>query len=206
MGRKIGILGGTFNPIHNGHLSLGECALNQLNLDEIWFMPSGQTNLKKGLYVLPGSDRAALILHAIEGKEKFHFSDLELKRPGTTYTYETLSELKIMYPEYEFYFILGADCLFSIERWMEPAIIMSQAVLVSAVRGEADKASLEKQAEYLESKFNAKIKLLDFNKDDVSSSEIRNRIVHGKSIEHLVPPSVAKYIQTHYCYQRMDQQ
>lgn len=205
MGRKIGILGGTFNPIHNGHLALGECALKQLDLDEIWFMPSGQTNLKKGLYILPGSDRQALILLAIEGNKNFHFSDIELKRPGITYTYETLTELKKLYPEHEFYFILGADCLFSIEKWVEPSIIMSHSVLVSAVRGDADKISLQKQAEYLEAKFNATIKLLDFPKEDISSSDIRARIANNEPIDHLVPANVAKYIQAHYCYQRMDQ-
>lgn len=205
MGRKIGILGGTFNPIHNGHLALGECALKQLGLDEIWFMPSGQTNLKKGLYILPGSDRQALILLAIEGNKNFHFSDIELKRPGITYTYETLTELKKLYPEYELHFILGADCLFSIEKWVEPSIIMSHAVLVSAVRGDADKISLQKQAEYLESKFNATIKLLDFPKEDISSSDIRARIANNEPIDHLVPANVAKYIRAHYCYQRMDQ-
>ena len=204
MGLKIGILGGTFNPIHNGHLSLGECALMQLGLDELWFMPSGQTNLKKGLYILPGQDRAALIKLSIKNHEKFFFSDIELNRPGITYTYETLTELKALYPENEFYFILGADCLFSIEKWKEPAIIMQNAVLVSAIRGSADKDALYNQAKYLEDKFNATIMLLDFPKEDVSSSEIRERIANHQSIEHLVPESVAKYIQTHSCYKRMD--
>lgn len=204
MGLKIGILGGTFNPIHNGHLALGECALTQLGLDEIWFMPSGKTNLKKGLYILPGSDRANLIKLSIENNEKFFFSDIELNRPGTTYTYETLTDLKDAYPEHEFFFILGADCLFSIEKWVQPSIIMKHAVLVSAIRGSADKEALSVKAKYLEEKFNAKIILLDFPKDDVSSSEIRDRISKHQNIEHLVPKSVANYIETHGCYARMD--
>lgn len=206
MGRKIGILGGSFNPIHNGHLALAECALKQLILDEIWFMPSGQTNLKKNLYMLPGPHRQELILLAMKGKDNFFFSDIELKRPGITYTYETLSELRNQYPEDEWYFILGADCLFSIEKWMKPDHIMANAILVSAVRGDADKKALEKQAAYLRTKFHAQIILLDFPKEDISSSEIRERIRLGQSIQGLVPDNVAEYLQKNSCYQRIENQ
>ena len=200
MGRKIGLLGGTFNPIHNGHLALGECALQQLSLDEIWFMPSNRTNLKKELNILSGENRQRLIELAISGRKKFYLSDIELKRPGTTYTFETLQELKALYPQDEFFFILGADCLFSIEKWMQPEQIMANAILVSAVRGDADKESLYQQASYLQEKYDAKILLLNFPKEDISSSEIRTRILQNKSIEDYVPHTVAEYIQKHSYY------
>lgn len=200
MGRKIGILGGTFNPIHNGHLALAECALEQLSLDEIWFMPSNQTNLKKGLYILPGEARKVLIELAICDKERFRLSDMELKREGITYTFETLCELRSLYPEDAFYFILGADCLFSIEKWMQPMQIMSNATLVSAIRGDADKDALNMQANYLRQTYLAQIILLDFPKEDISSSEIRSMISQNKSISDYVPDNVAEYIQKHSYY------
>lgn len=200
MKRKIGILGGTFNPIHNGHILLGKKALSELKLDQIWIMPSGQTNLKKDLYILPKEERQKLVELAIEDYPDFFLSDIELNRPGITYTYETLMELKTLYPEDEFYFILGADCLFSIEKWMKPEIIMSHAVLASATRGEKDLEDLKAKSEYLAKKFDAKIILLPFSKIDISSSEIRDKINKDESIDHLVPKKVLEYINKNHLY------
>ena len=204
MSRKIGILGGTFNPIHNGHILLGEVAHKQLHLDQIWFMPSGQTNLKKDLYILSKEHRRNLILLSIEEYPYFYLSDLELNRAGTTYTYETLLELKQLYPEDSFYFILGADCLFSIEKWKEPSKIMSQATLVSAIRGDSNICELNEQANYLKDKFGAQIKLLKFDKIDISSSKVRAKIKNNEPLSGMVPDKVADYIYKHHLFEGIE--
>lgn len=204
MGRKIGILGGTFNPIHNGHILLGQVALKQLNLDEIWFMPSGQTNLKRNLYILSKEHRRNLILLSIEEYPNFYLSELELNRAGTTYTYETLMELKKLYPQDLFYFILGADCLFSIEKWKEPSKIMSQAILVSAIRGDSNINELSAQAKYLINKYGASIELLKFDKINISSTEIRTKIFNNEPLSGMVPEKVADYIYEHHLFKGIE--
>lgn len=204
MERRIGILGGTFNPIHNGHISLAQTALKELNLDLIWFMPSGQTNLKKEKYILPAKERATLIELAIEKMDFFELSTIEIERPGITYTFETLLQLEKMFPKDSFFFILGADCLFSIEKWKEPSIIMSKTTLVSAIRGEDDISSLKKQAEYLTQKYNAQIYLLNFPAITVSSTEIRSKIANNESVKGLIPNDVEEYIKKHFLYKGME--
>lgn len=195
MGRKIGILGGTFNPIHNGHIELAQAALNQLHLDLIWFMPSGQTNLKKELYILPAKERIELIRLAINDYPNFELSQIEIQRPGITYTFETLLQLEEMFPKDELYFILGADCLFSIEKWKEPAIIMQKTILVSAVRGIQNMEELTIQADYLKNKYSARIELLEFQANGISSTQIRAKIAGGEPVEDFLPSKVAKYIK-----------
>ncbi|MBQ7358715.1 MAG: nicotinate-nucleotide adenylyltransferase [Lachnospiraceae bacterium] len=204
MERRIGILGGTFNPIHNGHISLAQTALKELDLDTIWFMPSGQTNLKKEMFILPAKARSTLIELAIEKFDSFKLSTIEIERSGITYTFETLLQLEEMFPEDSFFFILGADCLFSIEKWKEPTIIMDKTTLVSAVRGEDDISSLKRQADYLRQKYNAQIHLLNFPAITVSSTEIRSKIANNESVKGLIPIEVEEYIKEHFLYKGME--
>ena len=147
---KIGILGGTFDPIHNGHLALGKQAYEQFSLDEIWFMPSGHPPHKKGRLVTEGKEREDMVKLAIASVPYFVYSDFELKREGNTYTAQTLSLLKEVYPQHEFYFIIGADSLYEIEQWYHPEMVMKQAVLLVAARSyEKDHPDFEKQVKYL---------------------------------------------------------
>ena len=115
--RKIGILGGTFNPIHIGHLMLSEWAMDAAGLDEIWMIPAGQPYKKAEETILPGQERLHMVELAVLGNKRISCLDLEIKRKGYTYTYETLEELKSRFYDAEYYFILGADCLFSLEEW-----------------------------------------------------------------------------------------
>lgn len=199
-GKKTGIMGGTFNPPHNGHLELAKAAKEQLHLDEILFMPSGQSYMKQTEKIVSKEDRFNMVCAAIEKYPDYLVSDMEILREGNTYTYETLEQLKKEFPEKSFYFILGADCLYSIDKWREPERIFSSCTLISAVREHVTKQELKQQCTYLEQEFDAKIVLLDFEEMDISSTDIREDVRLGKDISEKVPKEVADYIATHYLY------
>ncbi len=199
---KIGIMGGTFDPIHNGHLMLGRQALREYELDQIWFMPSGQPPHKKDHRVTDAHIRCDMVRLALRGQPNFVFSDFEIKRPGNTYTAQTLMLLHQEYPEHQFYFIVGADSLFEIERWYEPERIMSQTVILVAGREyEGIHRSLKQQIRYLEAKYGARIHLLHCREMDVSSEEIRSLVADGGSAKPFVPGAVYAYLKKNHLYQ-----
>lgn len=131
---RIGIMGGTFDPIHNGHLMLGRQAYREYHLDRVWYMPSGQPPHKKGNHVTPAADRCAMVSLALEREEGLFLSEFETSRGGTTYTATTLSLLCGEHPGDEFYFIIGADSLYEIESWYHPERILAMAGLLVAPR------------------------------------------------------------------------
>ena len=198
---KIGILGGTFDPIHNGHLALGKQAYEQFGLDEIWFMLSGHPPHKMGRLVTEGKEREDMVKLAIASVPYFVYSDFELKREGNTYTAQTLTLLKEAYPQHEFYFIIGADSLYEIEQWYHPELVIKQTVLLAAARPyEKEHPNFEKQVKYLQEKFDARIGVIRFEEMDVSSRQIRKAVALGQSIKDLVPGPVAGYIRIHGLY------
>jgi len=192
--KKIGIMGGTFNPIHNGHLLLAQWALEAEQLDEIWFMPTGISYSKEYFNVLPGEERLRMVELAIEDNSYFSVSDLELRRDGYTYTYETLEALKSYHPDDDFYFIMGADCLYTFENWKKPEYILQNCTLLAAVRGDVVWEDLELKKNDLVERLGGKIKLFPFINYEISSTEIRNRIKTNKEIRYLVPEAVREYI------------
>lgn len=195
--RKIGILGGTFNPIHIGHLMLAEWALDEIGLDQVWMVPTGMPYMKDSQEVLPGPERLHMTRLAVEDNPRLKCLDIEVRRAGRTYSYETLEELGRQYPTDRFFFIVGADCLFTIESWKEPERIFGSSVLVAAVRGEQDFSEMEEKKKALEGKFRAGqgILLLPFPRLSVSSTEIRERVQRGRSVKYLVPDRVLEYIR-----------
>ena len=198
--KKIGIMGGTFNPIHYGHLILAEEARIYCGLDMILFMPSGQSYMKNAEEIVANQFRLTMTGLAIEENKYFQLSTLETDRKGATYTYETLSILKNIYPECEFYFILGADNLFTIENWKHPQKIFDSCKIVAAVRGNKDIQSVEQKAEELSIKYKSDILLLPSRNIEISSTDIRKRLYEGKSIRYLVPDKVYQYIQDNKLY------
>lgn len=201
MKKKIGVLGGTFNPIHMGHLILAESAYEEFELDEILFVPTGITNLKDPSVILDKKTRITLTGEAIGESNHFALSTIETDRPGTSYTYETLELLNKEYPNSEFYLIIGADSLFQIEQWKRPADIMKNAVILAAKRKGSTTQELLDKIEEIKVKYNADIRLLPCTYIDISSTEIRDRIKAGKSIRYLVPQVTEKYIKKHHLYE-----
>lgn len=193
--KKVGILGGTFNPIHMGHLLLAEYVKDELSLDEIWFMPTGKSYMKSKQDTLPSVERFHMVELAIEGNSDFFCNDTEMKRSGSTYTYETLYELKAKYSDHEFYFISGADCLFGIENWRHPELIFERCILVTAAREDVSMDEMIQKKEELSQKYHAKIILLPFMDIPISSTLVRSRIQMNKSIRYLVPEKVYNYIK-----------
>ena len=144
---KIGLVGGTFDPIHKGHVLLGQTAREQFALDEIWFLPAGQPYFKEGKSISSRLARLAMTRRAVAPLPWARVCDMELKREGRTYTFETVEELNAAYPAHEFSFIFGADCLDQLENWKEPRRILAGAEIIAAGRGRgADYAAMEEKA------------------------------------------------------------
>lgn len=193
--RKIGIMGGTFNPIHIGHLMLAEWAMDAAKLDEIWIIPTGVTHGKAEQGILPGKERLHMAELAVRGNERMCCLDVEVRRQGYTYTYETLEELKAGFPDVKLYFISGADCLFTMENWKCPEKIFRSCTLIAAVRNDVPMEEIEEKRKELLQRFGGEIILLPFVRMSVSSSEIRQRVAERKSIRYMVPDSVRNYIE-----------
>ncbi len=199
--KRIGILGGTFNPIHIGHLRMAECAREALELDSVLIMPTGNSYMKNANDILPGEIRLQMAELSIANNPYFKASDLEINRQGQTYTFETLEQLHVIYPNTDFYFIVGADCLFSIERWYKPDRIFEQCTLLAANRNDVPVTELQDKCEDLKKRFDAKIELFDMPQLDISSSMIRNLKKEGKSIRYFVTEPVFDYINTNHLYE-----
>lgn len=199
--KKIGIMGGTFNPIHNGHLLLAECAKDEYQLDKVLFIPTGHSYLKDNEEVLVASVRAELTGLAIKDNPDFELSTIETEREGNTYTYETILELKERIPDCELYFILGADCLFSLDKWRNFRMIFENAVILAAIRDGFDTKEFIERAEYLREEYQAEIKFVYLPQFDVSSTQIRDKIKESKSIRYLVPDVVRRYIEDNNLFQ-----
>lgn len=199
--KKIGIMGGTFNPIHNGHLILGQTAYEQFDLDEVLFMPNKKPYYKKLSKNITDDQRCDMVKLAIADNDAFTFSDIEVTREGNTYTIDTLRILTEQNPDCEYYFIMGADSLFHFDSWKEPEEITKLAVLLVATRETMATFDIESQIEYLQSEYeNARIECLFSPSLEISSSQLRKRCRDGKSIRYLVPDSVASYIKEHELY------
>ena len=203
--KKIGIMGGTFDPIHYGHLILAQNALDTFKLDEIMFVPSGTPWLKDSTKVLSKNKRVSMTGIAIEDNAKFALSTIEIDREGNSYSYETVEELKKQQPDTEFYFILGADSLLEIEKWKHPDRLMAECSLLVAVRDNCDTEGLKQQIAYLAEKYEANIHILPAKRIDISSTNIRDLIADGKSVRYMLPDQVIKFIEKNHLYERSDE-
>jgi len=197
---KVGIMGGTFNPIHMAHLILAQSSLEQLGLNKVLFMPSKKPPHKRNDKITEDWHREKMVELAIQGNPHFELSRVELEREGTTYTADTLKELTLQNPEVTYYFIMGADSLFQMESWWEPETIFRLAHIVAAVRGNETRTELKEQAELLSTKYNAFIHILNTPYLDIASHELRNMAGSGRSIRYFVPDAVYDYIKGHQLF------
>lgn len=198
--RIIGILGGTFNPIHEGHVQLAVQAHHQYHIPEILVMPSGNpSSYKDTTDMADAKDRCNMIQASISDYPYMKLSELELFRSGPTYTSDTLA---VLLKEYCYiYFIIGADSLFALPTWHEASYVMSHCHLLAANRNQHRISELTEQISYLEQEYHAVINLLNVPNLPYSSTGIRNRIAEGKSIEGMVSPGVKNYIYEHRLYE-----
>ena len=199
---KIGMMGGTFDPIHNGHLHLAQTALTQFDLDQIWFMPNGMPPHKKQSSIESDiHERIAMTQIAIKANKQFYLQEYEAKREKVSYSYKTMEHFRKMYPDDEFYFIIGADSLFSIETWKHPERLFKACIILAACRDEAaTKESLNGQIQMLKGKYGAHIKFLAMPLEHVSSHEIRKLIESGEPVSEYIPAEVEAYIRKEGLY------
>ena len=198
--KKVGIMGGTFNPIHLGHLMLAENAYDFYKLDEVWFIPAADPPHKAGQPILDYYHRSRMTELAIENIPYFIKYDFEAQRAERSYTAETLRLLHKKYSDVEFYFIMGADSLFQIETWYAPERVMAQAILLVALRDHHSDEEMEKQIEYLKKKYDAHIQLMSMPGIDLSSNLIRQRTANDETIRFFVPEPLRNYILQYNLY------
>lgn len=192
----MGILGGTFDPIHNGHLYIASEALEILNLDHIIFMPSGNPPHKISKEKTDGKIRYELVRRAIKNYEGFVIDSYEIDKKGLSYTFETLEYLREKFgKETEFYFITGADCLIDIYKWKNIEKIFVNSTLVVFNRPGYDIDKLFENKKKVEEEFNTKIIFLPLLILDISSTYIREKIKNGKNVDFFIPEDVSKYIK-----------
>lgn len=191
---NVGILGGTFDPIHIGHLAVASEAAARLNLKEVLFIPAGNPCLKTGVEILPAEYRLKMIELAIAGKPGFKVSNIEIKREGLTYTVDTIAELRQKYSaEDEFFFIIGWDNLINLPKWRQPERLISMCRLVVVPRVGCPVPDLGSLGAVIPG-LSQLVTMLDKPEIDISASDIRERVCKGISVSGLVPEDVEKYI------------
>ncbi|MFH1381674.1 MAG: nicotinate-nucleotide adenylyltransferase [Chloroflexota bacterium] len=197
---NIGVLGGTFDPVHNGHLMVAEEVKARLDLTEVLFVPTGQPWLKTGKAITPAEHRVRMVRLAIEDKPYGKLSTVEVDRRGPSYTVDTMAELQHQYGRgLQLFFILGWDNLAQLPRWREPARLIKICRLVAVPRPGYSLPDL-KSLEALIPGLSRSLVLLDKPVIDISASDVRGRVAGGLPIGQLVPRSVGEYIKQHKLY------
>jgi nicotinate-nucleotide adenylyltransferase len=189
---ELGILGGTFNPPHLGHLVMAQEALDQLDLDRIVLMPVSAPPHKEAADDPGPGVRAELCRLAVAGDERFAVSLLEIDRGGPSYTADTLRELHASHPEHELTFIVGGDMALSLPAWREPEVVLRLARLAVAEREEVRREDVVQRLAPLHG--GDRVVFFDMPRIDVSSSTIRERVADGRPVRYLVPDAVADAI------------
>ena len=214
--RKIGVFGGTFNPIHNGHLAMAVAAKSQYQLDEVWLMPSGTPPHKTMACEVTSDDRMEMCRCAISGENAIHFKDwclvddTEIHCVNPNYSYKTMAFFKEKYPEFHFYFIIGEDSLRYFHEWAHPEIICHSATILVAVRNETgpekenqiprESMTIDETIEFLSQRFSSEFKKILMDPVDMSSTKIREAAAKGDSLAGMVPREVESYINEHGLY------
>lgn len=189
------IFGGTFDPIHNGHMHIAYEALYNLNLDLIIFMPSGNPPHKVQKKVTEGKIRYEIVESAIKDEARFDISDYEINSNELSYTYKTLKHFNDLEPNTEWFFITGADSLIDLERWRNVKGILENCTLVVFTRPGYSLEEIKKQKKNIEEKYNADIIFLNMPVIDISSTIIKKKISENKNVKYLLPYEAYKIIK-----------
>ena len=189
--KRIGLFGGTFNPIHNGHLQLAEGALKLFELDSLYFIPTGVSYHKEVNYIPETTDRLKILELAIEGHDKFMISDCDIKREGPTYTVDTIADMKKIEPDARFFWIMGSDALLEILGWKDIEKIARRTTFLVALRHGDSKLRIELFRDTLPEYLEGKVLLFEWPIQDISSHEIKKNMIQKKYL----PKKVYEYIK-----------
>lgn len=189
---KYGIMGGSFNPIHNAHIRMAEDVMKALSLDKVIFIPTGIPPHKK-IENIESYHRLEMTKLAVAGNDKFEVFDIEILNQGTSFTVDTVGKLKIVYPDIEFFFITGADSIIDIPKWKDPDRLMSLCKFVCVKRPNYTE-DLESKIQDIIKKIGGEIIIVEGSMLDISSTQIRTMIKARESIEDMVPKEVNRYI------------
>lgn len=192
--KKYGIFGGSFNPIHYGHLMICEYIKEEMGLDKVIFIPTGNPPHKD--LGVSAEDRYEMVRLAISPNPDFEISDIETTRVNLSYTVDTIRELKKIYKEEKLYFLIGLDSLFQLKTWKKIGDLSQEIEFVVALRpGYIDKEEINNEIDFLRENFGTKINLINTPLYEISSTDLRDRIHEGKSLRYLIPKKVLDYIE-----------
>ena len=193
---RIGILGGTFDPPHFGHVKLAEAAISALDLDEVILLPANINPFKQKQRITSARDRIAMTQLLQKKDPKLSFSDMEITRGGVSYTVDTLGELQMVHPG-EYWFILGADAIGNFLEWKNPQRILRLCRLAVAIRPPINKDDLQLE---LPEEFRDKIDVIEMTATNESSSTIRDRVIRDLPIQNMTTPEIVTYIRNNKLY------
>ncbi|WP_105617947.1 nicotinate-nucleotide adenylyltransferase [Vallitalea okinawensis] len=199
--KKIAVMGGTFDPIHYGHLVTAEAVRHQYNIDQVLFVPTGHPPHKRNRAITDAQHRYLMSILATETNPHFFVSRIEIDRQGLTYTIDTIKELKEQYrQDTEIYFITGADAFLEIFTWKQAEELLEICNFIAATRPEYPKEDLVASIAQIEKNYRAKFNFIEVPALAISSSEIRNRVSSGEPIKYLLPEAVENYIEKYQLY------
>jgi nicotinate-nucleotide adenylyltransferase len=197
---RLGLLGGTFDPIHYGHLLLAERCREECELDRVWFLPAGQPPHKSAEGISPGPQRAEMVEFAIAGHPQFEVNRMELGRAGRSFTVDTLREVRAEDPSRELFFLIGADSLADLPTWRDPPGIIKLATIVAVNRGDRPLPDLNMLRRTLGDSIVDRVRLVTMPGIDLSSTDIRRRVREGRSIRFMTPRPCEVYIEQQALY------
>lgn len=197
---KIGLLGGTFNPVHNGHIRMAQIAFEEFLLGKVLFLPSGQPPHKQGDFIAPAHMRTDMLKLAIYDYPSFFVSNVEIERKGTTYTVDTLEYLTLENPGSEYYFIIGADTLFELHTWKNIERILGLTKFICVLRPGTDYNKVISYANLMQAKYPGSVMVAESKGPSISSTKVRELASTGQSLEGYVPREVAQYINGNRLY------
>lgn len=199
---RIGILGGTFDPVHTGHLILAEQGREQGRLEEVWFVPSAHPPHKDEPTLTRFEQRVEMLALAIAGNSAFRIDEVEKERPGPSFTADTLAELRRRHPAHDFWLLIGSDALLDLPHWHEPLRVLEQAGLLVAARPGSVLPTAEQLREllHLSARIPLRFEMLQTPQIDISSRDLRRRTAGGHSLRYFLPRAVECYIHDKRLY------